>query len=107
MFDASTVHPIRARADAGTGGRTSRPRGRVPPRPAGPSLPDPGRERANRRLVAQALGPLRLFTPARFNALPGMAFPGPARVFSTKDEVADYLAAYAARFEPPFGPASV
>ena len=44
---------------------------------------------------------LRLFTPARFNALPGMAFPGPARVFSTKDEVADYLEAYAARFELP------
>ena len=44
---------------------------------------------------------LRLFTPARFNALPGMAFPGPAGVFSTKDEVADYLAAYAARFDLP------
>ena len=44
---------------------------------------------------------LRLFTPARYNALPGLAFPGPARVFSTKDEVADYLAAYAARFELP------
>jgi putative flavoprotein involved in K+ transport len=44
---------------------------------------------------------LRLFTPARYNALPGMAFPGPARVFSTKDEVADYLAEYAARFELP------
>ncbi len=44
---------------------------------------------------------LRLFTPARYNALPGMAFPGPARVFSTKDEVADYLAAYAAQFELP------
>ncbi len=45
---------------------------------------------------------LRLFTPARYNALPGMPFPGPARVFSTKDEVADYLAAYAARFELPY-----
>jgi putative flavoprotein involved in K+ transport len=44
---------------------------------------------------------LNLFTPARYNALPGMAFPGPARVFSTKDEVADYLEAYAARFELP------
>ena len=44
---------------------------------------------------------LRLFTPARYNALPGMAFPGPARAFSTKDEVADYLEAYAARFELP------
>ena len=41
---------------------------------------------------------LRLFTPARFNGLDGMPFPGPARSFSTKDEVADYLETYAARF---------
>jgi putative flavoprotein involved in K+ transport len=44
---------------------------------------------------------LRLFTPARYNGLPGMAFPGPTRSFSTKNEVADYLEAYAARFELP------
>jgi putative flavoprotein involved in K+ transport len=44
---------------------------------------------------------LRLFTPARYNALPGMPFPGPSHSFSTKDEVADYLEAYAARFELP------
>jgi putative flavoprotein involved in K+ transport len=44
---------------------------------------------------------LRLFTPARYNALPGMPFPGPAHSFSAKDEVADYLEAYAARFELP------
>lgn len=44
---------------------------------------------------------LRLFTPARYNALPGMAFPGPAHSFSSKDEVADYLEAYAAKFELP------
>ncbi len=44
---------------------------------------------------------LRLFTPARYNALSGMPFPGPAQSFSTKDEVADYLEAYAARFELP------
>ena len=41
---------------------------------------------------------LRLFTPARFNGLDGMPFPGPAHSFSTKDEVADYLEAYANRF---------
>jgi putative flavoprotein involved in K+ transport len=34
---------------------------------------------------------LRLFTPARYNGLDGMVFPGPAHSFSTKDEVADYL----------------
>ncbi len=44
---------------------------------------------------------LRLFTPALYNGLDGMAFPGPPHVFSTKDQVADYLEAYAARFELP------
>jgi putative flavoprotein involved in K+ transport len=34
---------------------------------------------------------LRLFTPARYNGLDGMPFPGPVHSFSTKDEVADYL----------------
>jgi putative flavoprotein involved in K+ transport len=44
---------------------------------------------------------LRLFTPARFNGLDGMPFPGPAHSFSTKDEIADYLESYAARFGLP------
>lgn len=44
---------------------------------------------------------LRVFTPARFNGLAGMPFPAPAHSFPTKDEVADYLEAYAARFELP------
>jgi putative flavoprotein involved in K+ transport len=44
---------------------------------------------------------LRVFTPARYNGLPGWAFPAPARSFPTKEEVADYLEAYAARFELP------
>jgi putative flavoprotein involved in K+ transport len=44
---------------------------------------------------------LRLFTPARFNGLDGMPFPGPAHSFSTKDEVADYLEGYAAHFNLP------
>lgn len=44
---------------------------------------------------------LRLFTPARFNGLDGMPFPGPAHSFSTKDEVADYLKSYAAHFNLP------
>lgn len=44
---------------------------------------------------------LRVFTPARFNGLPGMPFPGPRHSFPSKDEVADYLEAYAARFELP------
>ena len=41
---------------------------------------------------------LRLFTPARFNALPGMRFPAPGGTFPTKDEMADFLETYAKRF---------
>jgi putative flavoprotein involved in K+ transport len=44
---------------------------------------------------------LRLFTPARFDGLAGMPFPAPHHVFPTKDEMADYLEAYAARFRLP------
>src|SRR5213593_4306373 len=44
---------------------------------------------------------LRLFTPARYDGLPGWRFPGPGWSFPTKDEMADYLEAYAARFELP------
>jgi putative flavoprotein involved in K+ transport len=44
---------------------------------------------------------LRLFTPARFSGLPGMAFPAPAWSFPTKDEAGGYLEVYAARFELP------
>src|SRR5918912_626498 len=39
---------------------------------------------------------LRLFTPARYDAIPGMRFPAPAHAFPTKDEMADYLEAYGA-----------
>lgn len=42
---------------------------------------------------------LRLFTPARYDGLPGWAFPAPAWSFPTKNEVADYLEAYATRFD--------
>ena len=44
---------------------------------------------------------LRLFTPARYDALAGMPFPAPPHSFPSKDEMADYLEAYAARFELP------
>jgi putative flavoprotein involved in K+ transport len=44
---------------------------------------------------------LQLFTPAHLNALPGLEFPGPQSRCSTKDEMADYLEAYAARFDLP------
>jgi putative flavoprotein involved in K+ transport len=38
---------------------------------------------------------LRLFTPARHDALPGSKFPSPPDTFPGKDEMADYLGAYA------------
>jgi putative flavoprotein involved in K+ transport len=44
---------------------------------------------------------LRLFTPARYDGLPGWRFPARGWSFPTKDEMADYLEAYAARFELP------
>jgi putative flavoprotein involved in K+ transport len=44
---------------------------------------------------------LRLFTPAKYDGLIGMPFPAPAQSFPTKDEMADYLEAYAKRFDLP------
>jgi len=44
---------------------------------------------------------LRLFTPARYDGLDGMPFPAPGWSFPTKDEMADYLEAYALRFKLP------
>src|SRR5215216_4688174 len=44
---------------------------------------------------------LRLFTPARYDGLAGWSFPAPALSFPTKDEMADYLESYAARFDLP------
>ena len=49
---------------------------------------------------------LRLFTPARYSALPGMVFPAPPDHYPDKDEVADYLARYAERFDLPVSHAS-
>jgi putative flavoprotein involved in K+ transport len=44
---------------------------------------------------------LRLFTPAKYDGLPGMPFPAPRWSFPTKDEMGDYLESYAERFELP------
>jgi putative flavoprotein involved in K+ transport len=44
---------------------------------------------------------LRLFTPARFNGLPGRRFPAHPHYFPTKDEMADYLQDYAREFDLP------
>ena len=44
---------------------------------------------------------LRLFTPASYSGLPGMAFPGPGSAYPTKDETADYFETYVERFGLP------
>ncbi|WP_413990326.1 flavin-containing monooxygenase [Labrys okinawensis] len=44
---------------------------------------------------------LRLFSPAHFDGLPGMAFPKGKEHFPSKDQMADYLEAYAERFRLP------
>ena len=44
---------------------------------------------------------LRLFTPNRFNSLPGLQIQGEDWGFPTKDELADYLESYARHFDLP------
>ncbi len=44
---------------------------------------------------------LRLFTPARYSGLPGMLCPGRPWAYPTKDEIGDYLQAYAREFALP------
>jgi putative flavoprotein involved in K+ transport len=44
---------------------------------------------------------LRLYSPARYDGLPGWGMPLDGWTYPTKDEMADYLEAYAERFELP------
>jgi len=44
---------------------------------------------------------LRLFTPAKYTGLDGMAFPAPPYSFPTKNEMADFLETYARTFDLP------
>jgi len=44
---------------------------------------------------------LRLFTPARYDGLPGLPFPAAAPSFPTKDEMAEYLEAYVHHYKLP------
>ena len=47
---------------------------------------------------------LQLFTPAQYDNLPGLPFPSSPDSYPGKDDVADYLQAYAAKFELPVRP---
>jgi len=42
-----------------------------------------------------------VITPTQYDALPGMPFPGPPDTYPAKEQVADYLNAYAAEFNLP------
>ena len=44
---------------------------------------------------------LRLFTPVRYDSLPGRAFPGDPDSYPRRDDVVDYLTNYARAFELP------
>jgi putative flavoprotein involved in K+ transport len=44
---------------------------------------------------------LHLFTPAKFDSLPGLSFPASPNYFPTKDEMGDYLESYASHFNLP------
>ena len=44
---------------------------------------------------------LKLFTPARYDGLPGRDFPGSPDSYPSRDEVVDYLTAYAHDFDLP------
>jgi putative flavoprotein involved in K+ transport len=44
---------------------------------------------------------LKLFTPVRYNSLPGLAFPGDPDSYPGRDDVVAYLTDYARRFELP------
>jgi len=44
---------------------------------------------------------LKLFTPARYNSLPGLPFPGDPDRYPGRDEVAAYLSEYARHFKLP------
>jgi len=44
---------------------------------------------------------LRLYTPAKYDGLPGLPFPASPWSYPQKDEVADYMESYAVRWELP------
>jgi putative flavoprotein involved in K+ transport len=44
---------------------------------------------------------LKLFTPAQYSGLPGMAFPSPKDTYPSKDDVTSYLRSYVSSFDLP------
>ena len=89
----------------------SRPSSSAPDRPAWPPLPPPaaGAVLPGPRRATSGSGTtggrsgtrLRLYSPAGWDGLPGLPFPGPRWSYPTKDDLADYLAAYVDRLALP------
>lgn len=49
----------------------------------------------------QSWDSMRLFSPAKYDGLPGLPFPGPRYAFPSRDEFAEFLHDYAQRFALP------
>ena len=81
--------------------RPGRPGHRLPPAAARPPVPGPRRQPAVGDNWRAQWDTLRLYSPAGYDGLPGLPFPGPRWSYPTKDDVADYLAAYADQFALP------
>src|SRR5688572_27849160 len=76
------------------------------PGPPGQTVRDSRRSRLDRRRLGDRWDSLVLFTPRRYDGLPGLAFPGDPDGYPTRDEVIAYLERYAATFDLPVEPGS-
>ena len=81
--------------------RPGRPGRRLAPAPAGAAVPGPGGSGELGHTWRTRWESLRLFTPAKHDALPGLPFPAPAGTYPGKEAVAEYLQDYAAAFAMP------
>ena len=73
----------------------------LPPGAVRTVFPDRGRRREIGQTWRSRWDSLRLFTSGRYDNLPGLPFPAAPDAYPGKDDVADYLQAYAAKFNLP------
>ena len=81
--------------------RPGRPRRRLPPHPPRTALRHLDASDRVGDAWRNRWDSLRLFSTRRYSQLDGMPLPGPPHGFPTKDEIADYLEAYAKTFALP------
>ena len=98
--DTRRNHVHRAHRDRDHRSRPGRPVHGVPPQEAGPRLRRPGQQRPGRRQLARHWDTLRLYSPAKYDGLPGMPFPADPWTFPQKDEVAAFLESLRAEVRP-------